>query len=384
MASVATTFPARAATRPPFSVERTDGIVRLSGALCLASASAIWAELRHAVMAASGPEVVIDLAGATTIDGAVLALIVALRTECERRDVTVEIRGVPEHLRQLVELYTANKSCVTQPRRGAQSAFEQVGRGTHNVILRAKTAVAFLGEMVVALRAVVRSPRTGHLREVPSLVERAGADALPIVLLLDFLIGFVMAYQSSRQLKLYGANVYVADVVGLSVTRELAPLMTAIIVCGRTGAAYAAELGTMKVSEEIDALRVLGLRPFSWLILPRVIALLVAVPALTIIGDIVGVLGGALVGATNLDVSFWGYISETRGAVTVWDIEHGLIKSMAFGLAIALVSCQQGFATSGGAEGVGRSTTNAVVISLFALVVLDATITFSLRALGFQ
>src|SRR6185436_510016 len=130
----------------------------------------------------------------------------------------------------------------------------------------------------------------------PRLVEKAGADAVPIVLLINFLVGFVMAFQSARQLKMFGANIYVADLVGISVTRELAPLMTAIIVCGRSGAAFTAEIGTMKVSEEVDALRTLGLRPFDWLVVPRVLALLIVVPALTVVADIIGVLGGVVVG----------------------------------------------------------------------------------------
>jgi phospholipid/cholesterol/gamma-HCH transport system permease protein len=138
----------------------------------------------------------------------------------------------------------------------------------------------------------------------------------------------------------------------------------------------------MKVSEEVDALRTLGLRPFAWLVVPRVIALLIVVPALTIIGDIVGVLGGLIVAVTSLDVSMRGYFGETQKAVQLWDVEHGLIKSVVFAMAIALIACQQGFSASGGAEGVGRRTTSTVVTSLFALVVIDALITMIFRAFG--
>jgi phospholipid/cholesterol/gamma-HCH transport system permease protein len=158
--------------------------------------------------------------------------------------------------------------------------------------------------------------------------------------------------------------------------------MTAIIVCGRSGAAFAAEIGSMKVSEEVDALRTLGLRPFAWLGVPRVLALLVVLPALTIIGDIVGVLGGLFVAVTSLNVSARGYFIETTIAVQMWDVQHGLIKSVAFALAIALIACQQGFAASGGAEGVGRRTTSTIVTSLFALVILDALLTVTFRLLG--
>jgi phospholipid/cholesterol/gamma-HCH transport system permease protein len=178
---------------------------------------------------------------------------------------------------------------------------------------------------------------------------------------------------------MFGANIYVADLVGLSITRELAPLMTAIIVAGRSGAAFAAEIGAMKVGEELDALRTIGLRPFAWLVVPRTIALLVVVPILVLLADLVGVLGGLFVGVTSLDLTAQGYLVQTKKAVELWDVEHGLIKSIAFALAIALISCQQGFSASGGAEGVGRRTTSTVVTCLFALVLLDALFTVVFR-----
>ena len=188
---------------------------------------------------------------------------------------------------------------------------------------------------------------------VPSLAERAGVDGVPIVLLLNFLVGFVMAFQSARQLKLYGANVYVADVVGISVTRELAPLMTAIIMSGRSGAAFAAELGSMRVSEEIDALRTMGFAPAPYLILPRMVALAMVAPVLTLLADIVGVTGGMAVGVSSLDVSARGYLAELRTAVVASDVWTGLVKSVAFGTAIGFIGCEQGFSTRGAAEGVG-------------------------------
>jgi phospholipid/cholesterol/gamma-HCH transport system permease protein len=200
------------------------------------------------------------------------------------------------------------------------------------------------------------------------------------VVLINFLVGFVMAFQSARQLKMFGANIYVADLVGISLTRELAPLMTAIIVCGRSGAAFAAELGSMKVNEEIDALRTLGLTPFGWLVVPRVFALVIVVPLLTIIADFIGVTGGLFVGILDLDLTAQGYFTQTLTAVKAWDVVTGLMKSVVFAAAIALIACQQGFAASGGAEGVGKRTTSTVVTSLFAVVIIDAVFTVIFRA----
>jgi phospholipid/cholesterol/gamma-HCH transport system permease protein len=228
----------------------------------------------------------------------------------------------------------------------------------------------------------VTKPATGNWTAVFPLAVQSGLDGVPIVLLLDFLVGFVMGYQSARQLEMYGANVFVADVVGISVTRELGPLVTGIIIIGRSGAAFAAEIGTMKVSEELDALRTMGLSPSRYLVLPRVVALVVVAPILTLLGDVVGVAGGALVGAMSLGVSPAAFVSELRNAVFVRDVTGGLIKSAFFGLAIALVACQQGLATSGGATGVGRRTTATVVISLFAVVIIDAIFAVVYRVLG--
>jgi phospholipid/cholesterol/gamma-HCH transport system permease protein len=201
-------------------------------------------------------------------------------------------------------------------------------------------------------------------------------------MLINFLMGLVMAYQSSAQLKQFGANQYVADLVGVSMTRELGPLMTAIIICGRSGAAFAAELGTMKVSEEVDALRTLGVMPLRYLVMPRMLGLVLVSPLLVLLADAVGIAGGAVVAALSLDITPTAYLIQLKSAVKPSDIVSGLIKGMVFSGAVALISCQQGLATSGGAEGVGRRTTGAVVSILFALIVLDAIFTVLLGALG--
>jgi phospholipid/cholesterol/gamma-HCH transport system permease protein len=241
--------------------------------------------------------------------------------------------------------------------------------------------LAFLGSMILALGSILRRPRTANWPEVAAIMDRTGADALPIVLIVNLLIGFVMGFQSAVQLKQFGANIYVADLVGLGITRELGPLMTAIIVCGRSGAAFAAELGTMKVSEEIDALRTMGISPLRFLVFPRIFGLFLIMPILTLFGDVVGIAGGLLVGVLSLDLTISGYVTETRQSVHLWDFFQGLIKCGFFAVAIGIISCQQGLATTGGAEGVGRRTTASVVSSLFALILVDAGFTILFHAL---
>jgi len=240
----------------------------------------------------------------------------------------------------------------------------------------------FIGDVAVAGARAVRAPFSINWSDVPRLVERAGADSLPIVLVINFLVGLVTAFQAAVQLKQFGANIFVADLVGLSLTRELAPLMTAIIVAGRSGAAFSAELGTMRVSEEIDALRTLGLDPYGFLVFPRVVTLVLVLPLLTILADVIGIAGGLLVAMLGLDITSNAYLIETQKALGLWDVFSGCLKTVFFGLGIALIACQRGLAARGGAEGVGRATTSAVVTSLFAIVVVDAIFTVLFNAFG--
>ncbi len=367
-------------TESRFSVASDGGVLALSGDLATQDAAAIWKRLRKELGRKKGGALTIDLSRVGSVDGGVMALIVALRAELTDRGAKVEIAEAPEHVEPLVELYGGRKPPERHKPRKPESTIAQIGRATLTYLHELKGVLAFFGEMVVSAVGLVKNPRSGHLREVPPLVERTGADAIPIVVLINFLVGFVMAYQSAKQLKMFGANIYVADLVGISLTRELAPLMTAIIVCGRSGAAFAAEIGSMKVNEEIDALRTLGLTPFGWLVVPRIVALVLVVPLLTLIADFVGITGGLLVGILDLDLTPQGYVIETLKAVKGWDVLTGLFKSIVFSIAIALIACQQGFAASGGAEGVGKRTTSTVVTSLFALVMIDALFTVIFRA----
>lgn len=382
LCSVAPGATAEAQAVGTFSIEGAGKVVRLGGDLGMKDAAQIWRQLNRATNRVRKGELSIDLTGVRSIDGAVMALFVALRSELATRGVRSTLTNVPDNVRPLVELYEADAEPKRERRRKPEGIISQIGRTTMSIAGELRAAVSFMGEMVIAVTGAIQRPRSVHWRDLPPLIERAGADAIPIIVLINFLVGFVMAYQSARQLALYGANLYVADLVGISVTRELAPLMTAIIVCGRSGAAFATEIGSMKVTEEIDALRTLGLQPLAWLGVPRMLALLLVLPAQTIVSDVVGIIGGMFVGATSLGVTPRGYFIETAVAVQPWDVAHGLIKSVAFALAIGLIACQQGFAASGGAEGVGRRTTSTVVTSLFAIVVLDAAFTVLFRMFG--
>lgn len=232
--------------------------------------------------------------------------------------------------------------------------------------------LAFVGESSIALVSSVAHPERIRWRPIAFNLRSAGWDALPIVGLLSFLLGIVLAYQGAAQLRQYGANIFVADLVGLSMLREFAPLMTAIIVAGRSGSAYAAQIGTMAVTEEIDAMRTIGIAPLELLVLPKLIALSIALPLLTVFADVMGVAGGMLMARTQLGVGFEAFVDRMGMAVSVTSYAVGLAKAPVFAFIIVVVGCYQGFRTEGGADSVGRQTTRSVVQSIFMVIVADA------------
>ena len=211
-------------------------------------------------------------------------------------------------------------------------------------------------------------------------IRSAGVDALPIVAVLSFLLGIVVAYQAADQLRQFGANIFVADLVGLSMLREFAPLITAIIIAGRSGSAYAAQIGTMAVTEEIDAMRTLAIAPLEVLVLPKVLALVIALPLLTVFADVLGVFGGMVMARAQLGVGFADFLDRFAKAVSLTSYLVGIAKAPVFAAIIAMVGCFQGLRTRGGADSVGRQTTRSVVQGIFLVIVADAlfSIVFSL------
>jgi phospholipid/cholesterol/gamma-HCH transport system permease protein len=373
-------------TGPGYRVERVEhegGLVtlRFSGELRFRQCFPSWERVGQ-LARPPGARTELDLAAVEHLDGAAAALLLDLRHQLAAKGGEVEIVGPTGAVQALLELYGAHQRKPSQKLAPTRiGVLDQIGRETLAIFGESR-ALDFIGDMVLATAQAIRHPRIVNWADVSRLVERAGADGLPIVLMLNFLVGLVTGFQAAIQLAQFGANIFVADLVGLSMTRELAPLMTAIIVAGRSGAAFSAELGTMRVDEEIDALRTLGLDPYHFLVFPRVIALLLVLPLLTILADVAGIAGGLLVALLRLDLTFTAYLVETQSTVHAWDVFSGILKTVFFGTSIALIACAKGLATSGGAEGVGRATTSAVVTSLFAIVVLDAIFTVLFNAFG--
>ena len=376
-AAVSATHPGRPTASIELRALASESLeLHMEGDLKFSDAAVLWKSLTEQLTTVGrGQKLDFDMSGVKRVDGGTMALLVHLRNELKLRGVSSDFVGASGNVQDLVHLYHGDVNPVRKRRRRPKSALEQLGDGTVAFFRSVREVLDFFGSMILAFLGLLREPRTGNWKEIPHLMERNGADAVPIIVLINFLVGFVMAFQGAVQLKQFGANIFVADLVALSVVRELGPLMTAIIVCGRSGAAFAAELGSMKVAEEIDALRTMGFGPIRYLVLPRTVALMLVVPMLTLLADLVAIGGGLLVGVLSLDLTVSAYLGETQKALAVWDIFSGVLKSVVYALAIALISCQQGFAASGGAEGVGRRTTSSVVSILCCLILTDAGFT---------
>ncbi|HSH30169.1 MAG TPA: MlaE family lipid ABC transporter permease subunit [Thiohalobacter sp.] len=284
----------------------------------------------------------------------------------------VETAGFADHhldlLTRLEELAEPPLPAPPEPLRGLY----RIGKSGLDALQELFALLAFAGEtFLVLLRALARPWRI-RWKAILADMESAGMRALGIVGLLSFLMGVVIAYQGAVQLRLYGANIYVADLVGLSMLRELAPLLTAIIVAGRTGSAYTAQIGTMQVTEEVAALRTIGISPFEILVLPKVISLCLALPLLSVFADVMGVLGGMLMAKLQLGLGFVPFLDRLNEAVSLRSFLLGLGKAPVFALIVALVGCFQGFRVAGSAASVGHHTTLSVVQSIFLVIVADA------------
>ncbi len=258
---------------------------------------------------------------------------------------------------------------------------ERMGLATIRLYQNGAALLAFVGENSVKFFGWIIHPDRIRVRSVLFNLRSAGVDALPIVGLLIFMLGLVVAYQSADQLRRFGANIFIVDLVGLSMLREFAPLITAIIVAGRSGSAYAAQIGTMKVTEEIDALQTVGVNPYEMLVLPKVIALMIALPLLTVFADILGVFGGMVMARAELGVGFGEFLARFVKAIDMSAYLVGVGKAFVFAAIISTVGCFQGFRASGGPDSIGRRTTRSVVDSIFLVILVDALFSIAFSTL---
>lgn len=329
----------------------------------------------------SAPSVVVDLSGTVRHDHSAIAALREIADLCAGVGRSLKWVNASEGVQEAIERLGAPASEEATEQRNKPLSL-QVGEKTVDLLADAKAILGFIGELAHSLYLAIRYPGLVRWGDTFYYMDRTGSDAVPIVAMICFLMGLILGFQAAVQMHQFGADIFVADLVGLSICMELGPLMVAMICTGRAGSAFAAEIGTMKVSEEVDALVTMGLDPNRFLVLPKVLALTIAMPMLTLFGDVAGIAGGFAVGMGQLGLPFVAYYQETVAVITLWHVTQGLIKSVVFALLVSAVGCQRGLRTDGGAQGVGASTTSAVVSGIFLIVLADAGLTIVFNALG--
>jgi phospholipid/cholesterol/gamma-HCH transport system permease protein len=334
-------------------------VLALSGRLDAGTIRDLWQRATHAVREAAAKRIVVDARAVDYCDGAGIALLVDLLRQRPRGEVAIEnLQPRFDALLRQFDPERLAQDLDPEPRR--RSSIEEIGAIAAGIARDSREQIAFVGEATLALAQVVRHPSS----------ERVGADAVPIVALISFLVGVILAFQSAIPMKRFGAEIFVADLIGLAMLRELAPLMTAILLAGRSGAAFAAEIGTMKVNEEVNALTTMGLDPVRFLVTTRILAALLMTPLLTLLADLVSLLGGALT-MQSFSIPFVTFRHEVESIVDFSDFMAGFVKSFVFAVVIAGVGCLRGLQTAAGASAVGDSATRAVVSGIILLVVVD-------------
>ena len=352
---------ARAAVQP-------DGLVELGGDWQITAARPSWRKL---LAGRNPPGLRIVLTEGTIWDSSLLLFIDEVRRWAHGAGVPCDIEALPEKMRAMARELAATHDAGSPVDR-AENPLAMIGRAALDVGGKTRQIVHFVGSCVLGAYGVVRHPTRFRWRDCLIEMQQCGAMALPIVSLISLLVGLIMAYQAAVQLRQFGADIYVADLVGLSVVREMGAMMAGIILAGRTGAAFAATLANMKANEEIDALETLGVPAVEFLVMPRLLALGLMMPLLALYADLLGVLGGMFVSLTILGIPPSAYWIETKGVVDLSDVSTGLIKSVAFGLLVGLSGCLRGLQAERSSSGVGRAATSAVVTGILLIIVADA------------
>jgi len=365
-----------AAAETSLSITEAGGELRvgITGPLTVDAVGRLDREFRQAGKA-SPRQVVIDAAAVTALDSAGAWILRRTSEAFSGRGIEVRLDGLRAEYAALLEKAFIPDPDVPTDSNGPNPLIviaARAGKAMFDMAHVGRDLFGFFGLTIVSLLALLTGRTRLRFVALVSQLEYVGLNAVGIVALLCFLVGVVLAYMGSLQLERFGAAILTVNLVGVSVLREIGVLLTAIIVAGRSGSAFTAQIGTMKVNQEVDALETLGLSPVDVLVIPRLIALFIALPILVFIGDIAGLAGGAMIAVLTLDLSIQQFLTQLKGAVDFWDFGTGMLKAPVFAYVIAVVGCHQGLKVSGSAESVGFRTTKAVVESIFIVIVLDA------------
>jgi phospholipid/cholesterol/gamma-HCH transport system permease protein len=352
-------------------------LVHLSGSWTLQSDRPTVAELKQQIDAAAPVQrLTFKTSGLNGWDSGLVTFLRNVEDLCRSRQIALDRGTLPDGIRRLLDLAAAVPE-RQEARRGESRdpLLARIGKWGIVVAQAASDMVRFIGEAFLALLQLLRGRASFRGSDLALLLQECGAQALPIVTLISFLVGAILAFIGAVQLQQFGAQLYVANLVGLAMALEMGAMMTAIIMSGRTGAAFAAQLGTMQVNQEIDALTTLGISPMEFLVLPRMLALVLMVPLLTVYADLMGMLGGAAIGVTMLEISLKSYFIQLQEALTLKYCAQGLIKSAVYGVIIALAGCMRGMQSGRSAAAVGQAATSAVVTSIVGIIVASAILT---------
>lgn len=364
---------------PSYSISysgTSDGQLHLSvsGHMSLQTMTTLQGELRTLLKEQKPSGVLVDLTGVDYLDSAGALVLMDVEKYAAESAIPLAYENMSKEISGILSLIdrSAVLDAPPPPAKETETVLEQIGGVSLTVGKDFANLLTFLGGLLEVLFLSLFNPRSVRWKDFIFYVKRAGQDGLPIVALLSFLLGMIIAFMSSLQLKQFGANLYVASLVGFGMVRELGPIMTAIIFAGRSGSAFAAEIGTMMVNEEVDALVTMGFDPIRFLALPKVLAAMVVVPLLTLYADLFGILGGMTVGVLGFDLTVFTYVHQTIKSISIFDVVSSLVKAVVFAILIAGIGCQRGFRVRGGAEAVGKYTTSAVVAGLFLIIVADS------------
>ena len=315
-------------------------------------------------------------------DSSLLALLRRLQRLADEQKITLQLLGLPDGVERLLEMATSPSTQAKEADKPEYGWVSRLGLGAQGVAKSVANSCTFIGEVIQAMGRLFAGKARMRMVDFWMAFQQCGPGALPIVALIASLIGLILAFVGAIQLEAFGAQIYIANMVSIGMTREMGALMTAVIMAGRTGAAYAAELGSMQANEEIDALKTFGFPTLEFLVLPRVLALLVSMPILTVFADLLGIFGGFVIGSGLFDISATQYMNQSLAMLTLTDFLIGLFKSLVFAILIGLIGCYYGLSCGRNAQAVGQATTNAVVSIIVALVVSDALITLICTQLG--
>lgn len=357
----------------------------LDGDWTTATVGACDAALRAIALPPGTREAVIDLAAIGAFDTAGAWLVHRTAKALRAGGIAVEMAGVRPAQQILLQTVAGSDQPLPEPPEPVNpfaAITERTGRATIDALVEGRDLVNFLGHSVICIARAMMQMRRIRFTSLCHHLERAGLNAMPIVGLISFLIGIVMAFQSADQLQRFGAEIFTVNIVGQGVLREMGVLLTAIMLAGRSGSAFTAQIGTMKVREEVDAMQTIGLDPMDVLVLPRLLALMIALPLLTFFANLMGLLGGALMATITLDITLFQFVRQLNTAITMWTFWVGMIKAPVFGFVIALVGCYEGLRVAGSAESVGTLTTRSVVESIFLVIVLDAMFSIFFSIIG--